>query len=59
MQVAGALGAVAVTYGAYHLRKATGEKWHIPDTVLALAEDGLVAGTGLLVTSVLRESEAA
>ncbi len=53
----GTLGAVGATYGAYHLRKAAGEKFHIPDPLLALVEDGLVAGTGLLVTSVLRESE--
>jgi uncharacterized membrane protein len=54
----GTLGAIGATYGAYHLRKAAGEKLHVPDFAVALAEDGLVAGTGLLLTSMLRENEA-
>ncbi len=47
--VAGAIGAVAATYGAYHLRKALGEHWHVPDPVLGLVEDAIAVGTGISV----------
>ena len=55
----GTLGAIGATYAAYHLRRTAAEKLHLPDFALGLAEDGLVAGTGVLLTSMLRDSEAA
>lgn len=47
--LAGAVGALASTFLAYHLRKAAGDATGVPDPVLALAEDALalVAGTHL------------
>ena len=45
--IAGAIGAVAATYGAYYLRKELGEKWHVPDPVLGLVEDAIAVGSGL------------
>ena len=49
----GALGAVGATYGAYRLRKWTGEKFHIPDPVVAVVEDAIVAGCGMMVAAAL------
>ena len=45
----GALAAVASAFVFYHLRKSLGEKTHIPDPVLALAEDALVLSVGRIV----------
>ena len=50
----GAVGAVGATYGAYKLRKWAGERFDIPDPVIAIAEDALVAGCGMLVLSSMR-----
>lgn len=52
----GALGAVGATYGAYRLRKWAGERFGVPDPVIAIAEDALVAGCGMLVLSSMRSS---
>lgn len=46
----GAAAAIGAAYGAYHLRKYAGEKLHIPDPMLALGEDALVAGLGSSLT---------
>lgn len=50
----GAVGAVGATYGAYQLRKWAGERFEVPDAVIAIAEDALVAGCGMLVLSSMR-----
>lgn len=42
----GAAAAVVSTYAAYHLRKRLAEELHVPDVVLAVAEDGLAVGLG-------------
>ena len=52
----GALAAVGATYGAYKLRKWAGERFNIPDPLIAIAEDALVAGCGMLVLSSMRSS---
>lgn len=49
----GAAGALAGTYAAYELRRRIVEKLHVPDAVVALAEDVLAVGSGTLVTSKL------
>ncbi len=54
----GVAGAIGATYAAYHLRKQASEELHLPDTAVALVEDLLVVGTGLLITSMLRSGEA-
>lgn len=54
----GALGAVGAAYAAYHLRHALKENLHVPDAVVAVAEDAIVAGSGLLVAAHLSEEPA-
>ena len=54
--LAGAIAAVGATYGAYKLRKWVGARFDIPDPVIAIAEDALVAGCGMLVLSSMRSS---
>jgi uncharacterized membrane protein len=46
----GSVAAVAGAYAGYHLRRLTKETLHLPDTVVALAEDALAlkAGTSVL-----------
>jgi len=51
----GALGAVGATYAAYHLRHAVKETLHVPDAVVAVAEDAVVAGSGFLIASRLTD----
>lgn len=53
----GAAAAIGASYGAYELRKHAGKALHVPDPVIAVAEDALAVGTGLIVLSRLRESE--
>jgi uncharacterized membrane protein len=55
----GSLAAVGATYGAYKLRKIAGEKLHLPDAIVAVAEDGLVAACGFALLRALRAAEAA
>lgn len=55
----GAAGAVAGSYAAFALRKRIVERLHMPDTVVALAEDALAIGAGTLIASKLRSLEAA
>lgn len=50
----GAAAAVGATYGAYQLRKWAGERFNLPDALIAIAEDALVAGCGMLVVSAVR-----
>ncbi len=53
----GAAAAVGATYGAYQVRRWAGRKFNIADPVVAIVEDVVVAGCGLLVLSALRSSE--
>ncbi len=43
----GAVGAVAATYAAYHLRQTTDRKTGLPDPIVALVEDAIAIGSGL------------
>ena len=52
----GAAAAIGTAYGVYHLRKKIVERFHWPDPIVALAEDALVAGCGMLVMSKLRSA---
>lgn len=52
--VLGAAGAVGAAYGAYHLRKAISRRWDLPDRVVAVAEDALVGGLSLALSSSIR-----
>jgi uncharacterized membrane protein len=54
----GALGAVGATYAAYHLRHAVKETLHVPDAVVAVAEDAVVAGSAFLIASRLTDQPA-
>ena len=45
--VLGVLGAVAATYGAFHLRQTADRKSGLPDPVIALVEDIIAIGGGL------------
>ncbi len=47
----GATAAIGAAYGAYYLRKRAGEKLHVPDAMIALGEDALVAGLGSMLTA--------
>jgi uncharacterized membrane protein len=53
----GSLAAVAVSYGAYKLRKAIGEKLHVPDPIVAVAEDALVAACAFALLRTLKGAE--
>jgi len=55
----GSLAAVGASYGAYKLRKSIGEKLHLPDSIVAVAEDALVAGCGFALLRALKAAEAA
>jgi uncharacterized membrane protein len=52
--VFGATGAVAGTYAAYGMRRRLVKNVHIPDAVVAVAEDALAIGAGTLIASKLR-----
>lgn len=45
----GGVAAIAGAYAGYHLRRLTKETLHLPDTVVALAEDALALKAGLSV----------
>jgi uncharacterized membrane protein len=55
----GSLAAVGASYGAYKLRKSLGKKLHVPDPVIAVAEDALVAACGFALLRALKPTEAA
>ena len=55
----GAAAAAGATYGTYELRRWAGEHFDIPDPVVAIVEDVLVAGSAALVLSSLRYREPA
>ena len=50
----GAAGAVAGSYAAYELRRRIVKNLHVPDPVVAVAEDVLAIGAGTLIASKLR-----
>jgi uncharacterized membrane protein len=56
--IIGAAAAIGATYGFYQLRKMAAENSKIPDPVIALAEDALVVGSGLLLRRSLRMDNA-
>ncbi len=49
----GAAGAVAGSYAAYELRRRLVKGFHIPDAVVAVAEDVIAVGAGTMVASKL------
>jgi uncharacterized membrane protein len=49
--LAGVVGALAGTFGGYNIRHALVTKAHLPDFAVALAEDILAIGGGLLIVS--------
>ena len=51
----GAFGAVGATFASYHLRRSVKETLHLPDAIVAVAEDAAVAAIGILIASRLRE----
>ena len=54
--VAGSLAAIGAAYGGYHLRRFINKKLHIPDPLVALAEDAAVVACGSLVLNKLHEA---
>jgi uncharacterized membrane protein len=54
----GAAAAVGAAYGAYELRKEAGRHLHLPDAIIALAEDALVAALGAALVSRFSSAEA-
>ncbi|MBV8709762.1 MAG: DUF4126 family protein [Acidobacteriaceae bacterium] len=54
----GMAAAIGATYGAFKLRQLADKRLQIPDTVVAIAEDALVATTGyLLLKAVQNDSK--
>jgi uncharacterized membrane protein len=51
--ILGAIGAVAGTYGGYFARTGTVKALHAPDFVIALIEDAVAVGGGILLASQL------
>jgi uncharacterized membrane protein len=47
--VMGVIGAIVGTFGGYSVRHALVARMHVPDLVVALAEDAIAIGGGLLV----------
>jgi uncharacterized membrane protein len=54
----GSLAAVGASFGAYKLRKTAGEKLHLPDSIVAVAEDALVAACAFALLRALKTAEA-
>jgi uncharacterized membrane protein len=53
----GSLAAVGASYGAFKVRKTVGAKLHLPDTIVAVAEDAIVAACGFALLRALRAAE--
>jgi uncharacterized membrane protein len=45
--VIGAAAAVGTTYGAFHLRRKIGKSLHVPDVLVAFAEDAVAVSVGV------------
>ena len=57
--VAGSLAAIGAAYGGYHLRRFINKSLHIPDPLVALAEDAAMVACGSLVLRKLHEEREA
>jgi uncharacterized membrane protein len=53
----GMAAAIGATYGAFKLRQMADKRLQIPDTIVAVAEDALVATTGYLLLKSLQKQE--
>jgi uncharacterized membrane protein len=53
----GMAAAIGATYGAFKLRQLANKRLEVPDTIVAVAEDALVATTGYLLLKVLQNQE--
>lgn len=53
----GAAAAIGASFAAYELRKRAAKALHVPDSVVAVAEDAVAVGAGLLVLSRLQSAE--
>ncbi len=53
----GMAAAIGATYGAFKLRQMADKQLQIPDTVVAVAEDALVATAGYLLLKTLQNQE--
>jgi uncharacterized membrane protein len=49
--VIASIGAIAGAFGGYHIRRAVVLKTHLPDLVVAIAEDAIAIAGGLLIVS--------
>jgi len=52
--ILGSLAALGTTYAGFELRRRAAKDLHVPDAVIAVAEDALVATSGWLVMSQLQ-----
>jgi uncharacterized membrane protein len=53
----GAAAAIGAAYGAYEFRQQVGQRMHLPDAIIALAEDAVVAALGTALVSRLSPAE--
>jgi uncharacterized membrane protein len=53
----GMAAAIGATYGAFKLRQMADNRLRIPDTIVAVAEDALVAATGYLLLKALQNQK--
>ncbi len=53
----GTLGALGATFAAYHLRRSVKQNLKLPDVVIAVAEDAVVAVSAFLIARQLSERE--
>jgi uncharacterized membrane protein len=53
----GMAAAIGATFGAFKLRQMADKRLQIPDTIVAVAEDALVATTGYLLLKSLQKQE--
>ena len=49
--VIASIGAIAGAFGGYHIRRAVVLKTHLPDFVVAIAEDAIAIAGGMLIVS--------
>lgn len=54
----GAAGAIGAAYAAYDLRARAAQRFRVPDPMIAMLEDAVIAGAGILVSSRLRSADA-
>ena len=51
--VVATIGAIAGAFGGYHIRHAVVVRGHVPDLVVAIAEDAIAIAGGLLIVSMI------